>query len=206
MPAKSRRGPHTIREARQLAALRAPLAFQVAAAMEEAVSCTVTELSARLGRNAESLYYHVHKLVRAGLAVTQGTRAAGRRAETVYALAGSEIRVDPNERSPAFLRALDGVYRAALRFAERDLSRALKFEYGTRPGPRSATALRQRTVRLDGRAQGKLREMLEELDRFLAEHNDPSGPESYTVTTVLSAGSRLAQARGQKPPRRRRRG
>ena len=206
MTAKSRRTVYAIRDAKQLAVLRAPLGYQIVAALEEAGACSVAGLSEMLGRNAESLYYHVHRLVKAGLLVEAREQRARRRTETVYELVAREITVDPAERSPAFLRALEGVYGAALRSAARHLSLALKLERAKRSGPRSATELRQRTVRLGENAAAQLREHLAKLDRFLAKHNDPAAAESYTVTTVLSAVARPARGRGPRAPRRRRRG
>ena len=176
---------HVIRDVAQLKAIRSPNAFKIVTAMEQLGPCSVGDVAKHLGQPAESLYYHVHKLVRAGLLIAQSKRSTSRREETVYRLLADQITVDRHTRTPEFLAALGGVYRSALNAAGRHLEDALKVEAGSE-GPRKATDVRQQTVHLSDGDADELRRRLDELTAFLAERDDPRAPHGFSLTTALA--------------------
>ena len=180
----------------QLSALRSPLRHEILASMEQLGSCSVGELASHLGRPPQSLYYHVLRLAGAGLIRVKRLRPSARRPEAIYEPVAREILVDPSLRSSGFLRALREVYRAALRAADRDLSRALSHEVKSGSGgPRGAGLVRW-TARLDRASEARLRALLMELGRFMADH-DTEGERSYSVTAVFSRRS-AHSARGRR--------
>jgi DNA-binding transcriptional ArsR family regulator len=173
-----------VREPRQVAAMASPVRVRILAVAGSAEPLSVAELAAQVGMAPASLYYHVQRLVTAGLLCERGRRRAGRRWEILYGPAG-EIVADPTQRSPAFLHALGRVYGAVLRDAARGLNRALDHERRERQGPRRSAAVRHRRVRLRTTDQAELRRRLEDLDAFLASADHPAGV-AYDVTTILS--------------------
>ena len=80
-------------------ALSSPLRAELMVLMEALGEAVVAELAEAVGRPADRLYHHVHKLEKAGLIRAIGTRAAPRRDQTVYALVPEavDLRADPSE-------------------------------------------------------------------------------------------------------------
>ena len=134
---------------------------------------------------AQSLYYHVDKLVGAGLVQEHSRRLSGKRMETLYEPVAASVTVAAGARSRTFLEALGKVYRSALKAAERGLQGALDHERRRKRGPREAQ-LRQRCVRLDNESAAAVRRKLAELDQLLEHAHDPGARRDYLVTTVFS--------------------
>ncbi len=195
------RSVYSIRRVEQLVAIRSPLAQEMIAAMERLGPCCVNELAAEVGRAAESLYYHIHKLLGAGLVVEGEMRRVGKRMERVYGLVADRIRVDPQVRSGPFLDALGTVFSAALRSSERDLSQALEWEKQQKGGFRDDSGLRKWIVHLRQDSLEELRAKLDDLDTFLKASNDSENGEAFSVLTAFSRVLRPAD--GESLPARR---
>ncbi|MCK4410184.1 MAG: helix-turn-helix transcriptional regulator, partial [Candidatus Eisenbacteria sp.] len=75
-----------IRSARQVRALRTPLRQEIVQALTKLGACTVRELADELGHEPAALYYHVHALEEAGIAVETDKRRGGGRPEGIYEL------------------------------------------------------------------------------------------------------------------------
>ena len=181
----ARRNLQVVREPRQVAAMASPVRLRVLAVAASAAPMSVAELAAQVGMAPASLYYHVQGLLAAGLLRERGRRRAGKRWEILYGPAAGGVVADPNQRSPAFLRALGRVYDAVLRDAARGLKRALDYESREGKGPRRATAVRHQRVRLRSEDQAELQTRLADLDAFLWSRDHPAG-QAYDITTILS--------------------
>ena len=95
--------------------------------------------------------------------------------------------MDKKIRSLPFLNALGHLYRSAIRSADRDLARALEFEQSKESGARKSMDVRRMTVRLNRKSADRVREMLQELETFLCENEDPDAADAYNLTTVFHA-------------------
>lgn len=82
--------------------------------------CSIAELAEELGVAADSLYYHVRKLVETGLLVPQGARETSRRDEIVYALPGRNMHLKYEPENPANVASISRIISAMLRMTERD--------------------------------------------------------------------------------------
>ena len=187
-PRTEPRRAHVIAKPSQLRALRTPTRHRVLNAILELGPCSVGDLAERLEWKAESLYYHVKALRKAGLVVDAGNRPGARRAEALYSAVAADIVLDAGNRSSRYLDAVWDTYRAALRVCERALERALHGERGG-DGPREDSMLQQLTVRLRPAKAKQLRKMLDDVARFASEHEvrDASEPtEAVCLTLVLS--------------------
>lgn len=115
----------TAATAAQRDALASPLRLEIFGHFSPPDALSVRQLARRMGRSASSLYYHVHRLVDAGLLREAGERPRGTRTETLYEATASALRMAPDgsrETRDAILRTM----AAGFRMAERDLEAALE--------------------------------------------------------------------------------
>lgn len=96
---------------------------------------TVWDLGKALGMPSDALYFHLRKLVRAGLVVVGGTRTTSRRDAILYALPAKGLKIE-HEDKPAARRMAQRLLAAALRSAARDFSAGLESGRGVTNGPR----------------------------------------------------------------------
>ncbi len=114
----------TVEDARQIGLLASPARIEIVDTLEslgEAVS--VAELAARLGRTADSLYYHLRALAKGGL-IDEQIDADGRRYRA-RTRAGRRLRLRYKPGGTANARAVNKVATSVLRVAGRDFARAL---------------------------------------------------------------------------------
>jgi len=170
-----------IRDAEQLRALRTPLRQEIVRSFMKLGACTVGELADDMGKQAAALYYHVHALEEAGLAVETGKRSGEGRPETVYSLAAERILIDRSEASPSFRAAVTELNRATLRTAERELAAAVESRRG---GGKDHTSLLRLASRLRPRDAARAAKMMREVIEFMSEHDDEAG-DPFTMTSVF---------------------
>lgn len=152
--------PFVVREPEQLDVLASPLRQEILGAAAELGPCSISDLARQLGRPADALYYHVRKLARAGLLVSEGKRRGSRRDEEIFGAPGGAIRVAYDLDDPRSVEAIRRAAAALLRVAQRD------FERGTRHAG-AKTRGRDRNLR-SGRATAWLsRDQLRELNALL---------------------------------------
>ena len=108
---------------RQMEALTSPVRHQIHLAMEILGACSVNELAERMGRVPETLYYHVRRLEQVGILEQVGSRVVTSREEAIYQLKAKGIRIDPNQSSPRFRKAMAKGCGSLLRYAQRAFER-----------------------------------------------------------------------------------
>ncbi len=182
----SNRRVHVIRRAEQVEVLTSPLRHQIVATMELLGPVPVRVLAEHLGREPEALYYHIRKLVAAGLVYEAGRRSVGQRSEAVFSLIARDIRVDTESRAPKFLEMVARSASALLRLTERAYLAAVRDPIAVRGGKRRNLAIRRYHVRLTDKSLAELNRRLDELGAFLVEHDDPEADRAYAVTLAQS--------------------
>ena len=175
-----------IKSAEQLLALRTPLRQEIVQAFAKLGACTVRELADELGHEPATLYYHVHALEEAGIAVEIDKRRGGGRPEGVYELVAERILIDRAETSEPFLSALADLQRATLRTAERELTRAVEARGDGGARGMASPMLLRLTSRLSPRATTRAAMMIRELADFLAENDDPNTEIAYSLTVAFA--------------------
>jgi DNA-binding transcriptional ArsR family regulator len=182
------RRPQVYRVSRidQLEALASPVRHEIFVTMETLSACTVRELARRMGRQAETLYYHLGRLEAVGLVHRRPDRVVDGRPERVYELAGHGLVIDRRGTGRAFLAAVARASAALLRFADRSLRRAVEAGELRHDGARRSTRAVQRTVRLSPPRLAELNDRLDELEAFLDDVDDPSRDDFHLVTIVTS--------------------
>lgn len=116
----------------QLRALASPLRQELLDVLEAAGPSSIADLAARLGRAADSLYFHVRRLLKVGLVVAVAPSRRGRHTAARYDVVGRPLRIDRAKARPADQHAIVG---GILRLAGRDHRRALGHAHTVTAGP-----------------------------------------------------------------------
>jgi DNA-binding transcriptional ArsR family regulator len=172
----------------QREALASPLRLEIFGYFASVDRLSVRELADRMGRSASSLYYHLHRMVDAGLLREAGERSRGPRTETLYERVGPGAKRLTSDGSPEARDAILRTMAAGFRMAERDLEAALEagFAEGGSDLP-TATRLHFRASRPQlEELRGHLRSALEVIARTAEEAPRASEPGShYSLTLAL---------------------
>ena len=185
-----------------LSELFKPARLEVYEALQVAGPSTIAELARRLGRPADSLYYHVKKLLAIGVveelddaeasqaAASSDAPARGRRA-AVYAATRRTLDVELDPRSPESREAWSEGGAAVLRLVQRDFAAALEAQSPGRrepcsSGARRNLALRRIKLRLDDEQLEEVNAHLDALHALLQSHAENTKGELHAITSVLT--------------------
>jgi DNA-binding transcriptional ArsR family regulator len=157
---------HLVTGKHQRRALASPLRLEIIGYFEHGRELSVMEVAERLGRPAASLYFHVHKLVRAGLLVEGKIRGRGPSAEVVYRAVADRIALPVNDDAPGGRRAIVTMVRALLRQVGREFEAACRSPYLLATIPPQGIGRRHRAW-LTATDAAEARRRLEAIERFL---------------------------------------
>lgn len=177
---------HKISDPSELMAISSPIRAQIIGIMENRDEYSVREIAEYLSMPAESVYYHVHQLVKAGLLVRKGQRPCTTRSEAVYQLLAGSICVDWENKTSAFLEALKKASRGAHRLSERMVDEAIDSGMCKLGGPNADARIQQESVRMSKKKLRELIAMLIDVDNFVMENNDPDEETTYVVTASVA--------------------
>lgn len=110
-----------IKDPAQIRALESPMRQEIVDAITAIGPCSITELAANLGRAADSLYFHVKKLVKVRLVQELEKRKSGRHEWAVYAMPGRVARIVYTD---AASRSIRKVVAGAVRLSLREFNNA----------------------------------------------------------------------------------
>jgi len=176
---------------------------------------TVFELARRMGRSADSLYYHVRRLQEVGVLARTGTRNGGRREEGVFGLSGEPLTVTVESAGEGAAEAVLESARSILHDAEQNLAAVLEAERLLEPGrvPLRRTSCRvsdgiARPLPMVVRMRGRLPEQsvaevcahLDAIAEIFVRHKQaesPSGPDAPPLHELAAIFSPLCE-----PPHR----
>jgi len=182
-----RKAAAPIHTARQLQALASPVGRELLQALRCGGPATVAELGPRLGRRANSLHYHVRKLVAAGLLQPVDSRRSGARTQTVYDVVADRF-VGPSAPRQPRLRALTvDVVASLLRQSTRDFTRGT-----SRPADVVDTGAGRNVVAdrhsawLAPRQLARVNRLIDELHQVFRENTGTQQGRLYALTTVLT--------------------
>ncbi len=122
----SKSDTYVVRRADQRAALTSPLRLEILEHFLVAGPAAVDEIAARMGRAADSLYYHVRMLVKVGLLRPRGSRKSGKRDKTLYAVVARRIELPCRPGSAALTESTMKTMASAFRMAEREMHASLE--------------------------------------------------------------------------------
>lgn len=178
----------------QLRALASPLRQELLDVLEASGPCGIAELADSLGRAPDTLYFHMRRLLRVGLAIEVARKKVGRHTTTIYDVPGRPLRVD---RAKARAADLQAVAAGILRLAMRDHRRGLGDADTVPNGPaRNHWAGRTRGW-LDARQLARANRLLEQLLALLRRGRPGPGRQPIALSWVLA---RIPPGRRAKPP------
>jgi hypothetical protein len=125
-----------IHDAAQIRALESPMRQEIVDAVAAMGPCSILELADHLGRAADSLYFHVKKLVRVKLLLEVEKRKSGRHTWVIYALPSRQVRM---VYRPAVMKSIRKVVAGALRLSLREFHRAVTAKTSVFAGPKRNT-------------------------------------------------------------------
>jgi DNA-binding transcriptional ArsR family regulator len=111
-----------VRQSKQIRALESPMRQEIVDALSVLGPASIVDLAEHLGRAADSLYFHVKKLVNVKLVQEVEKRRQGRHVWAIYALPSRSVRL-VYDSSPN--RSVRNVVAGALRLSLRELGHAL---------------------------------------------------------------------------------
>ena len=148
-------------------ALASPQRLELVGLFVELKPMSISDMAARSGRPATSLYHHVKVLEESGVLVKDGVRRKGKRFESLYRLSSSclELELDSDDQDAAeqAIRAVG----AALRMAERDFSAAVNEGRSVLDGPERNLIGMRLHMRISADELATLNEHLRALETLL---------------------------------------
>lgn len=181
----------------RLAALASPLRLELVGQFTDPGPLSISDLAARTGRPATSLYHHVRILEEAGILLPAGTRPKGKRFETVYRLAENSMELGVETDDAAAVAQACKAMATSLRMAERDFRAAFARDDLCAEGSgRNILSLRVH-MRASPDVLAELNGHLESIRKLMlthAEADDATGPDDQFLSLTLA----LAPLRGRR--------
>lgn len=192
-----------IRDATQLRALGTVVRQEIIDAVRHLPTFSVSDVARVMGRPADSLYFHMRILEKAGLIIPQGERTTQRRAETVYATLapGAGIRLDYDSGDPKADKAALKAVRALLRATPQDFTAGRAAPEAVMEGPERNLWAGRNVAWLD---RADLREVNQLLTRLSEIFNQPRKPggQLCVLSHCLAPVEAQPLRRGAAPKRR----
>jgi len=182
---RRRRGEFLIERLDQLEVMASPVRHEIHQTVDLIGPCSVREIAGRMARQPETLYYHIHQMIEAGLLVVIDEQKVGRRVEKVLDVAGRPFRVAPDRTDSRFLDSINRSVTARLRLAQRRVQTDVVSEDAVRGGSFRSWRLEQNHARLNRENRKRLNRMLDEIVDFLRENDDPRG--ELILTTLVTS-------------------
>jgi DNA-binding transcriptional ArsR family regulator len=178
---------YPITEIGQFRALASPVRGEIVDMVDLLGPATIAEIASALGRPADSLYYHLRRLLRVGLLVQRGTRNVDGHESAVYDVPGRPMPLRYGHSQREHILALVRSVAGMLRLAERDFR--LAFDRGlVRSAGRKRNVVHSRA--LGWYTDAEIREMQAEIQNVIGKFrgsacNRSEGERLYALTAIL---------------------
>lgn len=167
----------------QVRALESPMRQEIVDAVTAIGPCSIIELAAYLGRAADSLYFHVRRLVKVRLVQEVDRRKDGRHESAIYAMPGRSARI---VYSSPMRKSIRKVVSGALRLSLREFNLGLAEKNPQFSGP-------HRTL-WGGRGKGwlskadlaEVNRLLEQLSQILCRNEPGPDRQVYSLGWVFA--------------------
>ena len=201
-----------VRDAAQLHALSTVVRQEIIDAVRHLDSFSVSDVAREMGRPADSLYFHMRILERAGLIVAQGERVTDRRPETVYrsCAPGASIRLSYDSGDPRADKAALKAVRTLLKAAVQDFDAGRASSQAVMQGPERNLWAGRNVAWLSRQDLREVNKMLARLSEIFGQPRSPGRDRlcvlSYGLAPVETQPLRRRQAprrktRSQRPPK-----
>lgn len=120
----------------QLKQLTSPVRLAIIDSIAAMSIASISDLAKDLGLPADSLYYHVKKLVDSGLLIEKGMQETSRRDEVVYSLPKAKIRIKYDLEKVENYRLITKIFSSVLRSTSKDFELAFENPNAMVEGPK----------------------------------------------------------------------
>jgi len=173
-----------IRSEAQLAALAAAVRQEVVDVLSEMGTVSVAELAAALGRPADSLYFHLRVLTRAGLVRRTGTRFRAGGKEALYRTVAPELRLQYEPGKQSNRKAVSAIVASMLRLGIRDFTRAIQSGDVVVSGPHRELWALRKAGRLTPAQVANVNESVQDLANAVSARRGKG--RLYAITVLLT--------------------
>ena len=176
--------------AKALSVLMKPARLELYESLQVGGPASVADLAQRLGRPADSLYYHVKKLLAVGVIqeladAGEGRSGPGRRG-AVFSIVSRRLDAELDADSPASRDAWSDGARSLLRLAQRDFCEALDSGEARPKGVRRNVMLWRVKARLTPSKLKEVNQHIDALHDLLFERAEATQGELHAVTCVMT--------------------
>ncbi len=175
-----------IQRPREFAAINSQVRQTIIKTIRLLEPCSVREVAERLGRKAETLYYHMDILAEAGIVREKGRRPAGKRDEALYEITCDRMQFHPTKRSPVFIKGLRRTYSAMIRETERQLLDAVGRDNEVRQGAGKNMRFQVYAAHLTKADIDELNRRLDAVRELLLERASGEGGKPHQVLLLMS--------------------
>lgn len=175
---------YTVRLPRQLAVLAAAARQEIVDVLAAMGTVSVADIAAALGRPADSLYFHLRALVRAGLVQQAGYRHHRGRKEALFRTVASELLLEYRPKSESNRRGVNAIVSSMFRLGIRDFQRAFAADNAIVSGPRRELWALRKSARLSIAQVETLNRSIKQLAAEFSPNNREG--RLYAVTILLT--------------------
>ena len=171
----------------QLRVAAAPARYELLEAIQVGGPVTVAELGPRLGRKANSLHFHIRKLVRVGLVQQVDSRRSGARTEAVYDVIADAFDGLAAPGEAKMRQATNDMIASMLRLAARNYARASERPHKvTQSGPHRNLMAHRHKAWLTKRELAEVNGHLKALTRIFSRNHRPQRGTLFAINLVLT--------------------
>lgn len=186
----------------QIRALESPTRQEIVDALAVLGPSSIADLAGHLGRAADSLYFHVRRLVKVGIVRELEPRGQGRHQAAVYTLPGHSVRIRYDRKAGESIRR---VIAGALRLSLREFGRAFKHTKARLTGERRNLWGARLKGWLNDDDVAEVNALLERLAQIMLRGPSGEGRTLHSLAWVLSPAQNRekrprAKARKRKKP------
>ena len=186
---------YIIRSKGQMRALAAPTRQEIVDVLPRLGGASVAELATALGRPADSLYYHLRVLKRAGLVLSAGSRTINGRPETLFRAAAPQMSLCYRLGHQGNGNEVNPIIASMLRLGIRDFRRSFQAGEASVSGPfRELWALRN-TGWLSRKQIAEVNRYIQKIRVVMAERHRHG--RLYAVTVLLTPLERKGRVRAR---------
>lgn len=178
-----------VRRLDQIEVLASPARSKILLTLANRGPAPAREIAGWIGREPDSIHYHLRALVKADLVRVCEKRSMGPRSESVYEPVARVFHVDRRTRSKRFIAAMKKSIRAGLRLAEREFETALADDQYAVGARRRELHFQQQDVRMSASDFKEFTRLLDTARTFATEHHDSRRGRWLTITTMITPGS-----------------
>lgn len=171
------------------AALSSALRLEIVGLFGGEKELSVSDMAARIGRPATSLYHHLTILEEAEILHEAGTRPKGKRFESVYRLVNSVLELELDNEDQTARDQLVKTVGSAFRMAERDFAAALERDDLCIEGPKRNFLSMRLHMRVGPELLQLLNEHVEAIQKLCVEHSGAPaepGPDDQFLSVTLA--------------------